>query len=121
MLRNLSPFQKIFQTSPNHGGQRLAQIYQSSVKIVARPTFIYLVHSESFKDGGYVMIFWTVIFVLVINYMYKKNTIYTQRIAHSEREGALRNQANALMGRANDLQRKLDLKKRQAAAAVGLK
>ena len=67
------------------------------------------------------MIFWTVIFVLVINYMYKKNTIYTQRIAHSEREGALRNQANALMGRANDLQRKLDLKKRQAAAAVGLK
>ena len=73
------------------------------------------------ENGGYVMIFWTVIFVLVINYMYKKNTIYTQRIAHSEREGALRNQANALMGRANDLQRKLDLKKRQAAAAVGLK
>ena len=44
--------------------------------------------------------------------MYKKNTIYTQRIASSERETSLRNQANALLYRSNELQRKLDLKKK---------
>ena len=72
------------------------------------------------ENGGYIMIFWTVIFILVINYMYKSNTIHTQRVAHLERENSLKNQANSLLSRANDLQRKLDLKKRQAKAAVGL-
>ena len=73
------------------------------------------------ENGGYVMFFWTAIFILVINYMYKSNTIHTQRVAHLERENSLKNQANSLLSRANDLQRKLDLKKRQAKAAVGLK
>ena len=37
------------------------------------------------ENGGYVMIFWTVIFILVINYMYKSNTIHTQRVVWKEK------------------------------------
>ena len=66
--------------------------------------------------GNYVIAFWTVIFMLLLRSLFKENSLYSQTIVHSEKQHALKNQAMALLAKSNDLQRKLDLKKRQAAA-----
>ena len=68
------------------------------------------------SGGNYVIAFWTVIFMLLLRSLFKENSLYSQTIVHSEKQHALKNQAMALLAKSNDLQRKLDLKKRQAAA-----
>ena len=61
------------------------------------------------------------IFLLLLRSLFKENSLYSQSIVHNEKQHALKNQTMALLAKANDLQRKLELKKRQAAATLGMK
>ena len=72
------------------------------------------------SNGTYVLAFWSTIFLLILNGLFKANSLHSQEIVFNEKQHTLRGQVVALMAKSNDLSRKLELKKRQAAAAAGL-
>ena len=72
------------------------------------------------SNGTYVLAFWSTMFLLILNGLFKANSLHSQEIVFNEKQHTLRGQVVALMAKSNDLSRKLELKKRQAAAAAGL-